>query len=322
MDVLTEAKRVLDAETQALAVMRDSLDQSFVDAVDMLFACRSRVIVVGIGKSGMIGRKIAATLSSTGTTSFFLHPAEGIHGDLGMVTKEDVIVIISNSGETEEILKIIPNLKRMGNKIILITSKPKSALAKHSDIVLDTHSTEEADPLKIAPTTSTTTALAMGDALASVLILKKGFKKEDFALLHPGGTLGKKLLLTIDDVMHKEEANAIISLKASMKEAVVEISTKGLGATSVVNEEGKLVGIITDGDLRRAIEKFDNLLSKRVDEVMTKGPLVVQSGKLAVEAVRIMEDRPKQIMVLPVVNSKMEPVGMVRIHDLVIAGVA
>ena len=252
----------------------------------------------------------------------FVHPAEGMHGDLGMIAKGDVTLIISNSGETEEIIKLMPNIRRIGVKIILISAGIKSTLAKHSDIVLETSVKREADSLNIAPTASTTAALAMGDALSGVLIVKKGFKKEDFALLHPGGSLGKKLLLRVDDVMHSGPNNAVINTKATMKQAIVEISTKGLGATSVVDDGGRLVGIITDGDLRRAIERYDNLLSKNVEDVMTKNPLVVESDKLAVEAVRIMEDRPKQIMVLPVVNAKGEPVGMVRIHDLVRAGVA
>jgi arabinose-5-phosphate isomerase len=322
MSALDEARKVLDIEIEAIKGMREKLDRRFEDAVDLMAGCKGRIVVIGIGKSGAIGRKIAATLASTGTPAIFVHPVEGMHGDLGMISKGDVVLMISNSGETEEVIKLMPNVKRLGIKVILISSGTKSTLAKHSDIVLETSVRREADSLNIAPTASTTAALAMGDALSAVIVMKKGFKKEDFALLHPGGSLGKKLLLKVEDVMHSGQNNAVIDTKATMKQAIVEISTKGLGATSVVDDCGKLVGIITDGDLRRAIEKHDNLLSKRVDEVMTKGPMVVENDKLAVEAVRIMEDRPKQIMVLPVVNAKGEPVGMVRIHDLVRAGVA
>lgn len=317
MNILDEIRKVLETEMKSIGDLIKKLNNNYVLAVELMFECKGRVVVSGIGKSGLIGRKIASTLASTGTPAFFLDPAEGVHGDLGMIMRGDIALLISNSGETEEILKISPNLKKIGMKLILLTGKPNSSLAKLSDIVLDVGVEKEACPLNLAPTASTTTTLATGDALAVALLEKRGFKPEDFAFLHPGGTLGKKLLLKVDDVMHSGEENPIIPEEKSMKEAIVEITSKRLGATSIVNDKGIIVGIITDGDLRRAIEEYGNLLEKNVKEIMTKNPVVIETGKLAAEAVHIMEDRPSQIMVLPVVDTKRRPIGMLRIHDLV-----
>jgi arabinose-5-phosphate isomerase len=317
MNILDEIKKVLETEMKSIGDLIKKLNNNYVMAVELMFECKGRVVVSGIGKSGLIGRKIASTLASTGTPAFFLDPAEGVHGDLGMIMNGDIALLISNSGETEEILKISPNLKKIGMKIILLTGKPNSSLAKLSDIVLDVGVEKEACPLNLAPTASTTTTLATGDALAVALLEKRGFKPEDFAFLHPGGTLGKKLLLKVDDVMHSGEENPIISEAKSMKDAIIEITSKRLGATNIVNDKGIIVGIITDGDLRRAIEKYGNLLEKNVKEIMTKNPVVIETGKLAAEAVHIMEDRPSQIMVLPVIDTKRRPIGMLRIHDLV-----
>ncbi|MGB7533076.1 MAG: KpsF/GutQ family sugar-phosphate isomerase [Halobacteriota archaeon] len=322
MDILEEAKKVLEIEMNSIGDSIKKLDTNFVNAVELMFECKGRIIVMGMGKSGLVGRKIASTLASTGTPSLFLDPAEGLHGDLGAIMRSDIVLTISNSGATEEILKIVPNLKKMGTKIILLTGRPISTLANFSDIVIDVGVEREACPFNLAPTASSTTTLAMGDALAVVLLKKRGFGLEDFAFLHPGGHLGKKLLLKVDDVMHSGEDNPVISEGKSMKDAVIEITSKQLGAVSVVNDKGTIVGIITDGDLRRAIEKYDNLLEKRVKEIMTKNPIVIESGKLAAEAVHIMEDRPSQIMVLPVVDKERRPIGMLRIHDLVKEGVA
>ena len=322
MDILEEAKKVLEIEMNSIGDSIKKLDTNFVNAVELMFECKGRTIVMGMGKSGLVGRKIASTLVSTGTPSLFLDPAEGMHGDLGAIMRSDIVLMISNSGETEEILKIVPNLKKMGMKIILLTGRPASTLANFSDIVIDVEVEREACPFNLAPTASTTTALAVGDALAVVLLKKRDFRLEDFAFLHPGGHLGKKLLLKVDEVMHSGEDNPIISEEKSMKDAVIEITSKQLGATSIVNDKGIIVGIITDGDLRRAIEKYDNLLEKKVKEIMIKNPIVIESGKLAAEAVHIMEDRPSQIMVLPVVDKERQPIGMLRIHDLVKEGVA
>jgi arabinose-5-phosphate isomerase len=322
MDTLYEAKNVLEIEMNSIGDTIKKLDANFVKAVKLMFDCKGRIIVTGMGKSGLVGRKIAATLASTGTPALFLHPAEGMHGDLGALMRNDIILLISNSGETDEILKIIPNIRKMGLKAISLTGNQNSTLSNFSDVVIDVGVKKEACPLNLAPTASTTTTLAVGDALAVVLLKKRGFRSEDFAFLHPGGNLGKKLLVMVDDVMHSGDANPVTSEEKGMKDAIIEITSKRLGATSVVNDKGTLVGIITDGNLRRAIGRYDNLLEKKVREVMTKNPIVIESGKLAAEAVHIMEDRPSQIMVLPVVDKERRPIGMLRVHDLVKEGVA
>ena len=322
MDILEEAKKVLEIEMNSIGSLIKKLDTNFVKAVELVFDCKGRIIVTGIGKSGLVGRKIASTLASTGTPSLFLDTIEGMHGDLGMIMKGDIVLIISNSGKAEEIIKIIPTLKKMGIKIILLTGRPTSTLANFSDIVIDVKVEREACPFNLAPTASSTTTLAVGDALAVVLLKKRGFRPEDFAFLHPGGYLGKKLLLKVDDVMHSGNDNPVILEEKSMRDAVIEITSKQLGAVSIINNKGILVGIITDGDLRRAIEKYDRLLEKKAKEIMTKNPIVIESGKLAAEAVHIMEDRPSQIMVLPVVDKDRRPIGMLRIHDLVKKGMA
>ena len=322
MDILEEAKKVLEIEMNSISGLIKKLDTNFVKAVELIFNCKDRIIVTGIGKSGLVGRKIASTLASTGTPSLFLDPIEGMHGDLGMIMKGDIVLIISNSGKAEEIIKIIPTLKKMGIKIILLTGRSTSTLANFSDIVIDVKVEREACPFNLAPTASSTTTLAVGDALAVVLLKKRGFRPEDFAFLHPGGYLGKKLLLKVDDVMHSGNDNPVIFEEKSMRDAIIEITSKQLGAVSIINNKGILVGIITDGDLRRAIEKYGKLLEKKAKEIMTENPIVIESGKLAAEAVYIMEDRPSQIMVLPVVDKERRPIGMLRIHDLVKKGMA
>lgn len=319
---INEAKKIIQVEIDALIKLKQNIDDNFGKAVDIILNNNGRVIVSGIGKSGLIGKKIASTLASTGTPSLFIHPTEGIHGDLGMVVENDVALLISNSGETQELLNIIPSLKRIGIKIIAFTGKKGSSIAKYSDVILDIGVEKEAGKLNLAPTSSTTTTLAMGDALALVLFEERGFKTEDFAIFHPGGSLGKKLLLKVDDIMHTGEMNPVISQNGKMKDAIIEISQKGLGGVSVVDSSGMLVGIITDGDLRRSIETYKNILDLFIHEVMTKNPIYIESGKLAIEAVKLMEDRPKQISVLPVINIDRKPIGMLRIHDLVKSGVA
>lgn len=321
MDIISEAKKVLEVEKNSIEDLMNKLDENFVNAIELMLNCDGRVIIMGVGKSGLIGRKISATFASTGTPSFYVHPGEGMHGDLGMVTSKDIVILISNSGETDEVLKVIPTLKKMGVKIISLTGKMDSSLAGYSDIAVDSGVEKEACALNVVPTASTTTVLALGDALASVLLKLRGFDESDFAFLHPGGSLGRKLLLRVEDVMHSGDANAVISNSVSMKEAIMEISTKGLGAVSIVDDTGCLRGIVTDGDLRRAIEIHDNLMEKSVEEVMTKDPVRIHSEKLAAEAFHLMENRPNQISVLPVVDDDGKPVGMVRIHDLVKAGV-
>ncbi|HLG22214.1 MAG TPA: KpsF/GutQ family sugar-phosphate isomerase, partial [Candidatus Manganitrophaceae bacterium] len=274
--ILDEGKRVLKVEAAAISELIQKLDHRFVEAVELCHACRGRIVVIGMGKSGLIGKKIAATLASTGAPSFFLHPAEGIHGDLGMVSKEDIALALSNSGETEEILRILPSLKRFNLKLIALTGNVKSTLAKMSDVVLDVSVEEEACPLGLAPTASTTATLAMGDALAVALLQKKGFRKEDFASFHPGGSLGRKLLLKVVDVLHSGEAVPKVLEETPMKEVVLEMTAKKLGMTTVLSRSGALKGIITDGDLRRLIKNADpgrpDLFSLPAKEVMNRAP--------------------------------------------------
>ena len=274
--MIERAKKVLKIEAEAIEALIDRIDERFEQAVKMILNCEGRVVVTGMGKSGLIGKKIAATLASTGTPALFLHPAEGIHGDLGMVMRGDTVIALSNSGETDELSRMLPSLKRLGIGIIALTGNPESTLAKNSDVVIDVGVKEEACPLGLAPTASTTATLAMGDALAVVLLDQRGFKEEDFACFHPGGALGKKLLLRVRDLMHTDEAVPMVSEGTLIKDAIYEISSKKMGVTAVVNASGKLVGVISDGDLRRWMEKTEktgeNLLIKEAKDIMTKNP--------------------------------------------------
>jgi len=316
---LEKARELFSIEVEAIQKIADKLNQDFTQAVDTILDCQGRVVVTGMGKSGLIGRKISATLASTGTPSFFLHPAEGIHGDLGMVTGEDVVIAISNSGETDEIINILPTLKRLGAVIISLTGKKNSTLAKNSEVVLDIGVEREACPLGLAPTASTTATLAMGDALAIVLLEARHFQPEDFALFHPGGSLGRRLLLTVADLMHKEQENPLIAAGKSVKEALFVITDKKLGAVNVIDQEYRLVGILTDGDLRRHLEKDEKLLGKKVEEVMTAHPKTILQTRLAAQALKLMQD--KSITVLPVLDEKDKLVGTIHLHDLLKAGI-
>lgn len=323
MDILSEARQVLAIEIAALEKLTSSLGESFVAAVDALSACKGKVVVSGIGKSGLVGRKIASTLASTGTPAVFLHPAEGLHGDLGVVVPGDLALLISHSGETDEILAIIPSLKKRGIQILAICGAARSSLAQVADVTVAVEIEREACPHNLAPTASTTATLALGDALAVVLLKQRGFDVAAFAQLHPGGTIGKRLLLTVEDVMHAGSANPLIRQTQSMREAVIEISSKGLGAVTIVDDAGRLVGILTDGDLRRCLQTgTTNFLDLPVAQLMSADPTTIRTGRLAAEAVHLMEDRPSQIAVLPVVDAQHHPVGLIRIHDLVRAGVA
>ncbi len=316
--ILKRAKEVFRLEAQAVMALADKLDNNFIRAVDAVYGCKGRVVVTGMGKAGIIGQKISATLSSLGTPSVWLHSAEAIHGDLGRVTKDDIVIALSNSGETEETKSLVPILKKIGTGIIAITGNRQSTLAKHSDIVLDVSVKKEACPLGLAPTSSTTAMLAMGDALAVCLVDKKGFKEKDFALYHPGGTLGKKLLLKVEDIMRKGKANPIVNEETIVKDVLYAITEARAGAASVVNKKGKLSGIFTDGDLRRHLETDSNLAQKRVKEVMTKSPVSIQPQRLAVEALRILEER--KIDELPVVDKNGKPAGMLDVQDVLRAG--
>lgn len=317
---LKRAQDVLEIEARGILSLIDGLDESFVRAVDLLYHCKGKVVVTGLGKSGLICRKIAATLSSTGTPSLFLHAGDANHGDMGMINKGDVVVAISNSGETEEMLKFAPIIKRLGVKLIVITGNPGSNLSRAADVVLNASVKEEACPLGLSPTASTTAALALGDALAVVLLEKKGFKEEDFALRHPGGTLGRKLLLRVNELMHQAADVPLVREETPMKDAVLEITSKRLGVTGVVDGEGNLIGVITDGDLRRGLEKKGDIFRFKAKDLMSRNPKTIASDMLAAAAMALMEEH--SITSLFVLDGKAKkPVGVVHLHDLLKAGI-
>jgi arabinose-5-phosphate isomerase len=320
--VLKRAEDVLRLESDGILSMIERLDESFVNAVQLLRQCRGKVVVTGLGKSGLICRKIAATLASTGTPAFFLHSGDGVHGDLGMVMQGDVVLAVSNSGETDEILKLLPHFKLHGIKLIVMTGNPESSLAKAGDVVLNVR-VREACPLGLAPTTSTTVALAMGDALAVVLLEEKGFKEQDFAVRHPGGILGRKLILRVEDLMHQGEHLPLVRYDVSLKEALFEITSKRLGVTGVIDAGGSLIGVITDGDLRRGLQTHgDAILSKRTAEVMTAGPRTIEKDVLAAQALAEMEENsPRPITCLFVLDGDRKPVGIIHLHDILKTGI-
>lgn len=320
--IIDTARQVLYAEAAAIEALVPRLNGEFTKAVALILACKGRVVVSGMGKSGLVGKKIAATLASTGTPAFFLHPAEGIHGDLGMVTADDIVLGISNSGETAELISILPSLKRIGASIIALCGRSPSTLVQNADVFLDVAVEKEACPLGLAPTSSTTATLALGDALAIALLNERHFTPEDFALFHPGGALGRKLLLTVENVMHAGEENPVIGLEHTVKEALFVITGKGLGATSVVDGSGHLMGIITDGDIRRGLETGHEFLDQSVASLMTKTPRTITQEKLAAQALHQMEkNKPHPITVLPVVDSENHSIGMIHLTDLLRQGV-
>lgn len=318
-DLLKRAAEVLRVEAHGILSMIDRLDESFVRAVELMRGCRGKVVVTGVGKSGLICRKVAATLASTGTPSFFIHAGDGVHGDLGMVMKDDVILALSNSGETDELLKVLPHFKFHGLKMIVMTGNPESTLAKAGDVVLNVGVRDEACPLGLAPTTSTTAALAMGDALAVVLLEEKGFNEADFAVRHPGGTLGRRLLLRVEDLMCRDEQLPLVQDVTSVKEALFEITSKRLGITGVIDVRGELVGVITDGDLRRGLHSRGDILALQAKDIMTTNPKTIPADTLATEAVAVMERFAiTSLFVLDGGNKR--PRGIVHLHDLVKAG--
>lgn len=320
--MLEQARQVLRMEAEAVLEQVERIDEHFKAAVEMIMACPGRTVITGMGKSGIIGRKMAATLASTGTPSFYLHPAEGIHGDLGMVTEGDVVIALSNSGETGEVLHILPSLRRIGAKLIAMVGNPNSTLAKNSDIVLNVGVTREACPLGLAPTSSTTAALAYGDALALALLSKRKFTASQFAVFHPGGSLGRKLLLTVEDIMHSGTENPLVKADISVQDALFVITDKGLGAVSVVDDDNKMLGVLTDGDIRRGLSKGVDFLKRPVTELMTASPKTITKEKLAAQALLIMEsNRPKPITVLPVVDAENHVIGLLHMTDLVRQGV-
>lgn len=317
-EAISLAKRVLDIEARAVQQLAHRLDKSFTEALRIILECRGRIVVSGIGKSGHVARKLASTMASTGTPAFFVHPAEASHGDLGMITREDVLIALSNSGESGELLVIVPIIKREGAKLIGITGNPQSSLAMDSDVHLDASVSEEACPLGLAPTASTTAALALGDALAVALLAARGFSEKDFARSHPGGRLGRQLLTHVSDVMRSGDAVPKVPVTAMLNEAVLEISRKGMGMTAIVRDD-VVVGIFTDGDLRRLLESGADLRSINVSDAMTKSPRTIESTKLAVEAVKIMEER--KINQILVVDDHDKLVGALNTHDLMQAKV-
>ena len=317
-----KAIETLRIEAAAIEALIARVDDEFIAAVKSIMSCRGRVVVTGMGKSGHVGRKIAATLSSTGTPSFFMHPAEAYHGDLGMLTERDILIAISNSGESSEIVNILPVVRRIGAEIIAMCGKRTSTLGKNCDYFINIGVDREACPLGLAPTASTTATLAMGDALAMALMDEKNFTSNDFALFHPGGALGRKLLLTVGDVMHSGKDNPIVTVGATAKDALFEMTAKGLGAVSVVDEQNKFVGLVTDGIIRRALEKNRSFIDEPVEHIMFEQPLIISANKLAAAALSVMEKhKPRPVTVLPVIDDKNYPVGMIHITDLLRQGV-
>lgn len=318
-DFRASARRTLTLEQEAIAALVPRLNEDFDKACALILASRGRVVVSGIGKSGHIGRKLAATLASTGTPAFFLHPAEASHGDLGMMTSEDVLVALSNSGETQEITALLPLFKRKGVPIIAMTGRGDSTLSRHADAFLDVGVEKEACPLNLAPTSSTTATLALGDALAIALLEARGFSANDFALSHPGGSLGKQLLLTVGDVMHTGDAIPSVPLSTLLRDTLFEITRKGLGFACIVDQKQQLCGIYTDGDLRRTLDKATDFTSLITDDVMSRTPLTVPADMLAAEALRLMETR--RITALPVVDDSQCLVGALKLQDLLTSGI-
>jgi len=316
---LDVGRRVLDIEARAVHALLQRLDDGFSEAVDLLYRCKGKVVVSGMGKSGLIGQKIAATMASTGTPSFFLHPAEGLHGDLGMLARRDVTVAISNSGETEEILHLLPYMERMGIPVVAIVGRKGSTLAKNSAVVLDVSVAEEACPMGLAPTASTTVALAMGDALAVALLEKRGFKEQEFAQFHPGGSLGRRLLVKVRDLMHKGQEVPQVKEAVLASEAILEMSAKKLGMTTVVDRAGALLGIITDGDLRRFLQEGGDFSKITAGALASRHPKMIGPDELAAKAVEMMERYA--ITTLVVVNSAKGIVGVVHLHDLLKHGI-
>ncbi|MFV9682618.1 KpsF/GutQ family sugar-phosphate isomerase [Pseudomonas sp. NY15367] len=318
-DLIDSAQRTIRLEIEAVQELLPRINADFIKACELILNCKGRVVVVGMGKSGHIGNKIAATLASTGTTAFFVHPAEASHGDMGMITRDDIVLALSNSGSTAEIVTLLPLIKRLGIRLISMTGNPDSPLAKAAEVNLDARVSQEACPLNLAPTSSTTASLVLGDALAIALLEARGFTAEDFAFSHPGGALGRRLLLKVENVMHKDDALPRVHRGTSLRDALLEMTQKGLGMTVVLEEDGRLAGIFTDGDLRRTLDKGIDVRQASIDEVMTPHGKTARAEMLAAEALKIMEDH--KINALVVVDDQDNPVGALNMHDLLRAGV-
>lgn len=320
MSIIEEAKRVLKVEADAVLSLMDNIGESFEKAVEMIFVCKGKVVITGMGKSGLICQKIASTMASTGTPAFFLHPAEGVHGDLGMLAKGDVVMAVSHSGETEEVIRILPVIRRLGLNLITVAGNADSTLAKRGDVFLNVAVREEACPLGLAPTASTTATLALGDALAVALMFRRGFKEENFAFFHPAGSLGKSLLMKVSDIMHRDDRVPVVYENTSVKDTIFEMTSKGFGVTAVLSEKGEFVGVISDGDLRRALERDGNIINEVAADIMTRNPKTISPDALAAKALRFMEER-KITSLFVDSGSSGRPVGIVHMHDLLQSGV-
>lgn len=320
LDIVSEAKLIIDIDIEAMRNFRDSLDRTFEEAIRMVHACRGKVVVTGVGKSGIIARKIAGTLSSLGTLAIFLHPGDALHGDLGIIQSQDIVLAIAKSGESDELLAMLPPIRSIGANIISIVGNGDSKLAQASDVAIIAETEKEACSLNLAPTTSSTLSLVAGDAMAIILAKLKGFKSEDYAKFHPSGTLGKRLLLKVSDLMHTGAKNPVVTENMLIKDALMEMTTKAMGALEVVDNDGILKGLVTEGDLRRGIQKHQNLLEMQVTQIMTPDPTTVQPEAQAYDALTLMENRPSQISVLPVVDQNHRAIGILRLHDLVNVG--
>lgn len=320
MEIRDELLRTIALEEAALSRLRGAIGREYENAVTAMHSCHGKIVITGIGKSGLIAQKIASTMVSTGTPAIFLHPAEGMHGDIGIVHKDDIVIAISKSGESDELIALLPSIRKIGARLIAITAKQGSMLAKNAEIVLVTPIEEEACPLNMAPTCSTTAALVVGDALAITLMKLRNFQPEDFALYHPGGQLGKRLLLNVKDVMRAGDANPVIESTVSVKEMLFEITNKRAGAVSVVGADRRLLGLVTDYDIRRALEKWGNVFAMTISDLMNKTPTFVYEDEKAIRALEIMENRDKPFLVLPVLNRQEEVIGMIHLHDLVAKG--
>lgn len=320
--LLARAARIFEIEGEAILRLRERLDESFIKAVNIIMGCTGKVIVTGIGKSGLVSQKIASTLACTGTPAFFLHPAEGVHGDIGMISRQDVVVAVSNSGETDELIRILPTVKRLGLQLVVLTGKTDSMLAKYGDVVLDVGVREEACSLGLVPTASTAATMAMGDALAIAVLERRGFRAEDFAELHPGGALGKKLLLRVEDIMHVRDAVPCVQEDDSMSIVLIEMTSKGLGVTAVTDSAGGFLGVITDGDLRRGLERERDLLSMRAGDIMTRSPKTIAKVDLAARALQVMEQHAITSLFILAEGDSKRIEGVVHLHDILRAGIA
>jgi len=321
MDIKKSIKEVFDIEIRALKNTIDFIDDTIIDVVNLINDCKGKVVVCGMGKPGHIARKISATMSSLGISSYVLHPAEALHGDLGILTKEDILLLISNSGETAELCNILPNVKMMEIPIVSITSNATSTLAQYSEYVILLPIFKEACVLNLAPTSSTTAALVLGDAIAVTVSQLRRFKKENFALYHPAGALGRKLTTTVEDIMHKDEYNPIVAVGTNMENAIIKMCEYGLGAINIVDSENRLLGLITDGDLKRYLGKKTDIYSIKVEELMTKKPVIIKKELLAIKALALMENRDKQFSVLPIIDDSGKALGLLRNHDIIKLGI-